>query len=301
MSSTTAHTDASTKNCVFFIIGAKPGDQKYAEHISDAEATLKEISASHPAFKFEQVGSTEKGADDWNVSERFAEFCRTCSGDITVLVSSPAEDADNGHTLFLSGAKGSGSLTRKVFDKLRTWLGRGTDWRERQMDAILFTSGGHCEDDNINRLPSESRLMSFDTTKEDTGARYIAPLLKAAANTDLKANSWTQAASSSVQVGGVQRPLYQFSWRGRGPKSIIEDCANLVQSQASGQIQISEAGANAQQGQASKPEPDHLGLPASLPLQSRLPDDWVEILDSDGRDDIQSLSDSEEMADAGRK
>lgn len=164
------------------------------------------------------------------------------------------------------------------------------------MDAILFTSGGYCEDANINHLPSESRLMSFDTTKEDTGARYIAPLLKAAANTNLKANSWTQAASSIVQVGGVQRPLYQFSWRECGPKSIIEDRANLIQSQASGQIQISEAGANAQQGQASKPEPDHPGLPASLPLQSRLPDDWVEIGDSDGRDDIQSLSDSEEMA-----
>lgn len=121
MSSSTAHTIALTKNCVFFIIGAKPGDQEYAEHISDAEATLKEISASHPAFKYERVGSAEKGADDWNVSGRFEKFCRTCLEDVTVLVSSPAEDADNGHTLFLSGAKGSGSLTRKFFDKLRTW------------------------------------------------------------------------------------------------------------------------------------------------------------------------------------
>lgn len=95
--------------------------------------------------------------------------------------------------------------------------------------------------------------------------------------------------------------MYQFSLRGHGPKSIIEDRANLVQSQASGQAQISEAGANAQQGQASKPEADRPGLLASLPLQSLLPNDWVEIGDSDGEDDIQSLSDYDEMADDGRK
>ena len=303
MSSTIVHTDASTKNCVFFIVGAKPGDQEYAEHISAAGATLKQISTPHSDFKYAQVVSAETGARFLEVIASFERFRRSCSEDVTLLISSPVKDTDYGHALFLSTTRTTGSFTETVFDQLCTWLSRNADQGNCQMNAIHFTSGGYCWNNNIDHLPPKSRLVSFDTDKEDTGSGFIAPLLEAAATTNFKADSWAKAASSIVQVGDIQRPLYRLLLRNGRIKSIIEERASTHQGQASRQVQVSDPGFNAQQGPASRPGPDLAILPAFTPLQSfgdELPKDWVGIVEGDYKDDVQSLSDSCKLADAGR-
>jgi len=226
MSTATPSTASATKNGVFFLIGAKPGDAEYAEHIRSALDALEQISQEDPDFKYRHVGSAQDGARKGDWKSAFYEFAKKCPDDITLLVSSPAKYWGDNHTVYLVPDDWCRSTTWSLLDSYKRIIsddGRNT---ERRLDTVFFTSGGYCPPSHVDNLPSDSRLLSFDTDKIDTGSRFIADIVREAAKTKMAAKDFATAASCVEHSAGYMRPTYQLLWReGFDIKGFVESCS----------------------------------------------------------------------------
>ena len=214
---TVAPSSSQTKNRVFFVVGAKPGDSNYAEHISATNDALEQLSQDSPGFNHQQVGSASQGTDVMEICEGFEELCKKCPRNITLLISAMAADKGQMDYTWNLRAPSDGSryrarcTLRNLLDNIQRF-----DCRQEQglnLDAVLFTSSSYCSAMHVKLLPQKSYLLSFDTDRNDTGSRFVAPILKEAASSGLTAKDIAHAASRVDAIGGATRPAYQLSRR----------------------------------------------------------------------------------------
>lgn len=216
MSSVTPSTVPATKNGVFFLIGARPGDAEYAEHIRSALDALEQISQEDPEFKYRHVGSAQEGVLEEEWLPAFEEFAKECPDDNTLLISSPAKYVDGRHTgrhtVFLVPEYWWRS-TWGLLASCEETISDDSKNVGRKLDTVLFTSGGYCPERHAGELPLGSRLLCFDTDETDTGSRFIADIVREAAKTTMSAEDIAIAASHVEHSAEDQRPSFQLSWR----------------------------------------------------------------------------------------
>ena len=206
-----------TKYGVLFIVGGKPGDNNYAKQISATHDALQQLSQDFPDFTYQRVGSASHGTACMEVYESFEELSGKCPTGITLLVSAmAAQEAGMDYTLYLRDPSDRSSYGAQcTFRDLLKNIQRFDRQRERgrNLDAMLFTSSSYCWDMHVKLLPQKSYLLSFDTDQNNTGSQFIAPILKEAASSRLRAKDFANAALQVDAIGGAPRPKYQLSQR----------------------------------------------------------------------------------------